>query len=338
MASMNKTTIEISIKTLLFLGIAGIFLFVGARILPVLLQLMIAFMFMTALHPAAARLQKIGLSRLPSLFLVYAMLLSFLTCIVLLIFPPLVEQTISLVNRFDLPHLPIFDELKNLQFSVSQVTDLWNQYATSLGNIFTFATSTFSVVFSFFTILVMSFYFLLEREHLSRYLQFLFQTEKEERSKKCIDHIENALGSWVRGEFILMISIGLLTFIALTIIGLPYALPLAILAGFLEVLPNLGPTISAVPAIFIAFVVFSPLHAVLVAGIYWVIQLFENNILVPYVMKQAVGINPLTSIILILAGLHFAGMMGALLVIPVYIIAQVLRREFSQEISNIFSR
>ncbi len=335
---MQKNSIEIAPKTIIFFLSVIAALFVGLKVLPILIQLVIAFMIMTALHPAVQKLQKIGLSRIPALFLVYILMLSLLSLLFFLIVPPLAEQTMSLVNRFDLPHLPIFDELKNIQFSLDEVTNLWNQYASSIGNIFSFATSTFSVVFSFFTVLVMSFYFLLERSHLHRYIQFLFFEKSEERSQSCVDHIERALGSWVRGELFLMLSIGLLTFVGLSIIGLPYALPLAMIAGLLEVLPNLGPTIAAVPALFIALVVFSPLHALLVAGIYWIIQLFENNILVPYVMKQAVGINPLTSIILILAGFHFGGVMGALLVIPLYIVTAVLRKEFSPEIKKIFDR
>ncbi len=330
--------VEISAKTIVTILLIGVALFVGTRITDIIVELMLAFVLMTALNPAVARLQKLKISRFLAVLWIYALMIGLLVLSVVLIVPPLAEQTISLVTRFDIPKLPFLEELKTLQFSVSEVSNLWTQYGTSFGSLVTFISSTFVLVFAFFTVLVMTLYFLLEREHLSRYTYFLFRTpDRDERSKKFFDAIERALGNWVRGEFLLMLTIGTLTFVSLTLMGVPYALPLAITAGLLEALPNLGPTLAAIPAVIVALVTVSPLMGLLVGILYWAIQALENNFIVPFIMRRAVGINPLTSIVLILIGVRFGGVLGALLVVPYYIVLRVALREFAPEIKNLFS-
>lgn len=106
-----------------------------------------------------------------------------------------------------------------------------------------------------------------------------------------------------------------MTFIALSILGLPFALPLAVLAGLLEAIPTLGPTLAAVPAVIVALTV-SPSLAVLVIITYIVIQTLENNVLVPKIMQRAVGLNPVIVILGVMVGANLMGVVGALLSIP----------------------
>ena len=123
----------------------------------------------------------------------------------------------------------------------------------------------------------------------------------------------------MRGQLLLMLIIGLTTYIFLSLLGIPYALPLAVLAGLLEILPNLGPTIASIPSILIAFLLVNPTMGGFVALFYVVVQQIENNILVPRIMKAAVNVEPLTAIIVILMGVRLAGVAGALLSIPFYL-------------------
>lgn len=334
---MQDTRIEISLKTIvtILLVISGIYL--GLQVLDIIVQLMLAFVLMTALNPAVVNIQKLHVSRFFAALWIYFLIIGLLVLSMVLVVPPLVEQTASLLAQFDLPNLPFVNDLKHLQFSVSDVSSLWRQYGTSVTGLVSFLTSTFSIVFSFFTVMVMTLYFLLEREHIHRYAEFVFQSgDKAERSKKMFAHIETALGSWVRGEALLMFTIGLMTYAGLTIMGVPYAIPLAIVAGLLEALPNLGPTIASVPAVIVSLVAVSPLMALFTALLYWAIQALENNFIVPFVMKKTVGINPLTSIVLILIGFRFGGVLGALLIIPYYIVVRVIAKEFAPEIEKIF--
>lgn len=117
-----------------------------------------------------------------------------------------------------------------------------------------------------------------------------------------------------------------LTYISLVILGVEFALPLAIIAGLLEVVPVIGPIIAAVPAILIALTI-SPFLAVLVGGLYFAIQQLESHLIVPQVMKRAVGINPLLVILAISVGSRLLGIGGALLAVPLTVVIQVVLQE-----------
>ena len=132
----------------------------------------------------------------------------------------------------------------------------------------------------------------------------------------------------MRGQLLLMLAIGLATFLGLILLGIPYALPLAILAGLLEIIPTLGPILAAVPAVIIALTI-SPGMAIVVVGLYIVIQMLENNILVPKIMQRAVGLNPVIVIIGVVIGANLLGVAGALLSIPFIALLAVLYRGFS---------
>src|SRR5690606_15670337 len=119
---------------------------------------------------------------------------------------------------------------------------------------------------------------------------------------------------------LLMLAVGLLSFVGLSLLGIPYAVPLALLAGLLEIVPNVGPTVAAIPAVFVGYLAGGPVIAGVVALLAIVIQQIENNLLVPKIMHANANVNPLISLILILTGLKVTGVIGALLAIPVYIV------------------
>jgi predicted PurR-regulated permease PerM len=139
--------------------------------------------------------------------------------------------------------------------------------------------------------------------------------------------IEMKLGAWVRGEIILMLIVGLTTYIGLTILGVEYALPLAVIAGVLELVPTIGPIISSIPAILIALVQ-GPVLAIAVLAMYILIQQAENNFLVPKVMEKAVGVLPLITIASLLIGGTLFGVIGAVIAVPAVVILHVLFEEY----------
>lgn len=338
---MKKFTVEISLKTIAYLLLLGLTIFIVSQILDIIVLVMIAFVLMTALHPLVAKINTITKSRILAVLLVYFLLLGSFVVVGAVLIPPLIDQTVKLLTRLselDLASFPVLNELTQYHLNPTEIGTLLSQYAGSVGTVLSYVFSTFSVLFSISTVLVMSLYLLLEREHLYRYASILFRTkDRDERSKKLFNAVEEALGGWVRGEFFLMLIIGVLTYIGLSLLSIPYALPLAILAGLLEALPNIGPTLAAIPAIIIASITISPVIGIVTAILYMLIQAAENNFVVPQVMKKAVGISPLTAIVLILMGIRFGGFIGALLVIPIYIVLRVVLQEFSHEISSVLS-
>ena len=138
--------------------------------------------------------------------------------------------------------------------------------------------------------------------------------------------LDHQLGGWVRAQLFLCLLIGLITYLGLRLMGIDYALPLGILAGLLEIIPHIGPTVAAVPSV-IAGLALSLPHGLAVAGLYFVIQQLENSVLVPRIMKQAVGVNPLITILALMIGFKLGGVGGAILAIPTFLMIQIIYKE-----------
>ncbi|MEO8581202.1 MAG: AI-2E family transporter [Patescibacteria group bacterium] len=327
---MQDKTIHISVRTIfIFLGSLAVF-YLLFRIKDIAISLFLSLIIMSAMNPGVNKLEQKKIPRPIGIAFLYLCVFGVLFLMFTLIVPPLAKELSMMVKYLQPANLP--KELVEFKFTIQDLGSILGQVGTSLNSVISVITTTFSSIFFLFTLLVMSFYLLMARKTLHRQFFWLPHSKKfEELSEEFVDTVEVQLGGWVRGELVLMFSIGIATFVVLTLLAIPYALPLAVLAGFLELLPNIGPTISAIPAILIAFILVSPTMAVIVLAMYVIIQQIENNVLVPKIMKAAVNIEPLTSIIMILIGVKLAGAAGALLAIPLYItvrsVVQIYLRE-----------
>ena len=137
------------------------------------------------------------------------------------------------------------------------------------------------------------------------------------------DKAEKRLNAWFWGELTLMTVVGIFTFIGLNLIGIRYALPLAVLAGLLEVVPNMGPVISAVPAVLIGMT-YSYFTGFSTLALYFIIQQLENTFIVPFIMKRAVGLTPIVTLIALIVGGKLGGVMGILLAIPLFLFLETV--------------
>ena len=120
-----------------------------------------------------------------------------------------------------------------------------------------------------------------------------------------------------------MLIVGLMSYIGLTFLGVEFAVPLAFIAGLLEIIPNIGPTLSMVPAILVALGT-SPILGLAVFALYFVIQQLENNLIVPKIFSKAVGVSPLVVIISLMIGFRVAGATGAILSLPTVLFLEIL--------------
>jgi predicted PurR-regulated permease PerM len=175
----------------------------------------------------------------------------------------------------------------------------------------------------FLSIIVLSLYLTLDQSRLERFWLSLAPAPRRPELLSIWREIENRLGTYVRGELLLMSSIGVLASLGYLVIGLPYALALGALTGLLEFVPMIGPTLGAIPAIIVALSI-SPQAAFWVVVYSIVIQVTENNILVPRLMGHSVGVSPITVILAIFAFSSLLGITGAFLAIPLAAIFQVL--------------
>ena len=294
-----------------------------------ILQFLIAVILMTAFNPWVNRIERIkvggfSLGRSASIIVLYALLFLVAGVFVAVITQPLIVQSSNLAKQFPV----LWKRIDSLGFGENIVEQQISQLSTLPTDIFRLLTGVFSNILGVFTTLVMTFYLLLERKNLHKYLTSLFENEKlEKRAEEFINHLEDNLGGWVRAELLLMLIVGCMTYVGLLFLKIPFALPLAIIAGLLELIPGIGPTISAIPAVIIALLI-SPVVSIGVAALYVLVQLLENNFIVPQVMSKTVGVNPLVTIVALLLGLELGGVKGAILAVPIVLLCRAVIKYF----------
>lgn len=320
--------IEISHRTIVFTLalLGGIWLVLQVR--EILYLLFIAFLLMTALRPMVDKLEYIKIPRILAIILVYAIVFGVLGVGIGGSIPALASQTAKLIH--ELPAV------------VSRVLPEWNidaraisqQIAPISENIVRVTVSIFSNVVTTVTVLVFSFYFLLEHKYLRTFVADTAGQAAASRLMYFLEQLERRLGAWVNGQILLMFTIGLSVYLGLEfVLKLDFALPLAILAGLLEIVPFVGPILSAVPAVLLALAT-SPFYAASVIALYFIVQQVENNVLVPIIMKKSVGLSPLITIVSLMVGSKLAGVVGAILAVPIFLMGQVLVETWLAERSS----
>ncbi len=220
--------------------------------------------------------------------------------------------------------------LQSLGDSMSSVGVAGVQFVTKIaGSVAAFLAQLIIVV-------VLAFFIQMEREHVRQWVRgFLGQKSRLYLDDKT-EAVHHKIGQWARGQLLLGFCIGLLVYIALVILGMEeYAATLAVLAGFTEFIPYIGPFIAAVPAVLIGITQGGFLWALGIALVYYVIQWCENNLLVPLIMRRAVGLSPIAIIFAMLSGLSFPNIvhpiLGLLLAVPVTTIITIFLEDWRQK-------
>lgn len=317
----SPTKIEISHKTIFFTVFFLLFLWFLLQIKDIIILLFVSFIFMSALQPLVEVLERIKIPRLFAILIVYLLLLSFLVVSLIFLVPALSQQISSLGK-----YLPGYLE-SALPFVNLHLQTVLDKFVPLGGNILRVTFSFFSNIFALATIFAFTFYFLLGRASLREFLIDFVGEEGGKRIVKVIRKIESRLGGWIRAQLTLCFMVGAASYLGLTLLKVNFALPLAILAGALEIIPNLGPILSAIPAVLIAGLA-SPLLGLAVTALYVIIQQLENSIIVPAVMKKTTGLPPLVTLSSLLIGGRLAGVAGMLLSVPIVLALQTLISEF----------
>ncbi len=324
---MNKLyKVEVSAKTIVFATFFLLFLFLLWIMRDLLFSLFIAFIVMSAVNPAVSFFEKKGVPRRLTTFLVFVSLFFVLGSLFSWIVPPLMQELTLFVKnapamfyRIDSPLLSYL----NIQSVAQYIPDITNQIFSLVGGVVSNAMFVVSTVF-------FSFYFTAEKDVVGKIVSRFFSDAKTRRIVLLFERIEKRMSSWLWGELVLMTVIGCMTFIGLNLVGVKYALPLAIIAGFLEIVPNLGPVLSTIPAFLIALTQSYFLGFATIA-LYFIIQQLENNLVVPFIMKKAVGINPITTLIALIVGGRIGGVLGILLAIPLTLFFELILSEVIKE-------
>lgn len=333
----SRQVIDLSIMTIIKFFLVVIVLFFLYLIKEVLAILFIALIFASAVDPWVDAMEKYRFPRWLSILLIYAVLLIALALVIILLIPPMTQQTLQLADSFPEYFSKVgvaFESLKNFSAEHGILGELDKGLNALKGNITGVVSSAFSSVAgffggvaSFFIVLVITFYMTIEESSIKRTLTFILPDSYQPFTLQLINKVQRKIGDWLKGQLVLSLMLGVLVYVGLLILGVDYALVLGVVAAFGEFIPYLGPVLAAIPSLFLAFTQ-SPIKALFVLIFYIIIQQIENQILVPKVMQKAVGLNPIVCIVALLIGAKIAGFVGVILAIPVATAISVVVKEF----------
>lgn len=298
--------------------------------------LFISILIVSALEPAVDWMQAKKIPRSGGVLIIYLCIVLLLGLFAAFIIPPLVVQLNEFFSRFSENAQYIADYLKglekylqdqNIHVNVSQFLEELSQRLLFVSaEIFPLSVGIFSGVVSFVIVLVMAFYMLMREDGIRSFIVSIMPERHKDYAANLSARINATIGKWMQGQLMLMAIIFVLDFAVLSLIGIPYALVLAFFAGVMEIIPYIGPIVSAIPAIVIGFVA-SPFKGILVIATYIAIQQTENHIITPQVMKKTLGLHPITVILAILVGIKLGGVLGAILGVPVAAAVSVFVRD-----------
>lgn len=318
----------------------GVGLILLYRFYMIVFLLFVALSIATALKPLANWLQQRKLPVALGVVPIYFVGTFLLVGLLWLISPSLGDQLGAIINELPIYYatvrtylqtssnsilqllgsfLPIDLTLPMRQISVAETAEA----VDSIGMVGQALSTTGKVIFLAAGVLLIAYYWLIEGDMVIRRLLLRTRMEKREELRALIVEIEDKIGAYFRGQFLLCVIIGVLSLVAFMLIGVPHALTLALISGITEAVPVIGPTLSAVPAILLTLST-APEKALWVIIALVLIQSMENHLLVPKIMDRSVGVHPLVTILAIAAfGLLF-GIVGAILAIPLAAILQIL--------------
>jgi predicted PurR-regulated permease PerM len=312
------------------------------RFYQVIFILFVAIILGTVIRPIVDWLNRRGLPKSAGVLLVYVLVLAFLIGFLVLLFPLVFDQGAAIIKMVPDYYQNIRSLINgspnhliaNLHSLLPEVIPGFEtiiqtnpeQLASAEQALVYIATAS-KLVFYAIVILLLAFYWTLDGPKTIQALIHMLPKAHRENIAELIKAMEAKIGYFIAGQGALCLVIGVMAFISYTIIGLPNALVLALVAGALEAVPMVGPTLGAIPAGVIALSIGpSKLIWVIVATV--IIQLLENNFLVPRIMSKAVGVNPFVSLLAIFAFSSLFGIPGALMAIPIAAIIQLLLDRF----------
>src|SRR3972149_995121 len=307
-----------------------------------LVLLFIAIVMGTVIRPVVTWLHRRGLPRIAGVILVYLLLLALLISFLLLLFPLIVEQGTTIAAAVPGYYQSLREWMANYpnqlivrlsEFLPATLPDLepvqqtGQQLLASAGQALGYVASAAKVIFMATAILLLAFHWTLDGPRTIQSLLLLVPKGQRESISDLIAAMETKVGSYIAGQGVLCLIIGMMWLVAFLLIALPNALVLALVAGVMEAVPMIGPLLGAIPAAVIALSI-APSKLVWVIVATLVIQQVENSVLVQRVMRKAVGVNPFVSLLAIFAFSSLFGIAGALMTIPIAAIIQLLLDRF----------
>ncbi len=287
-----------------------------------------AIVLASSLEPGIHGLMHRGLGRLLSVIVVYTLIAAAFLGTIFLFVPPVlgdvagflqsIPEQLSSINISEATHgLVPFGNVGEALSSADLLKNISGAIGDSTGGALTTLSAVFGGIASFVLIIVFAIYFSVQETGVDDFLRVVTPVKHQVYVLNLWKRSQDKIGKWMQGQIVLALIVGVLLYLGLTILGVKYALLLAVLAGLFELIPIFGQFIAAVPAVAIAFAGGGVTEALLVIGLYLVVQQFESHLIYPIVVKKVVGIPPLIVILALLVGYKLLGFLGVLISVPV---------------------
>ena len=327
--------ILLGIAIYLYTEISYIFIPINTIVSSIITPIIVAYVFYYMLNPLVNLFEKRMSRFIASLLAIFVGIITILIVIIGVV-PIIVEQTQNLITALpryievvkgyleeysDNAYVQVVVEYVNNNLNVSKISEKLVRIATSIAQgVVSSISSTASVLVTMPFVL---FFLLKDASHFNRFVISLLPKKLRQPVAETIDEIDDKVGSYIQGQMLVSLCIGVMLFIGYNIIGLHYAFSLATIAAFLSIVPYLGPVIAITPAMLVAAST-SWIMVLKMLVVWGIVQFLEGNIVSPNIMGRSMNMHPLTVIFVILIGVNIAGVVGAIIGIPVYSILKVL--------------
>lgn len=331
----NKSfTVNIDTKTILNVVWIALIVYAVVQIKSIILVILTSVVIASFIGISASYLKnKLKVNRTLAVALMYMITVGIFALVFYFFIPVLLQEMSNLVpfvSQFfpqdaTLQGLSIetLDTAGNLATELVENAPL-SALAENIGTLFAVISSGFTSTLSAFfggvanvlLVAVISFYLSISKDGISNFLKIITPIQNEEYVINLWERAQRKIALWMSGQVVLGVIIGILTFTGLTLLGVEYAIILAVVAGLFELIP-FGIFLAAIPAVSLAFASGGISLAVMVVALYIIIQQLEGYIIAPLIVQKATGISPLVVILSVLIGINLAGFWGLILAIPV---------------------
>lgn len=325
----KKLQVSITLNTIVttLLVVGGAYLFWILRDL--ILLVMTAIVIASAIEPGVVFLIRRHIPRFVSALSVYIFVFGIVFALFYFLFPPMVTDAANFLaaspHLFNALNLPAsFTSIANVtslaggnvQSFFRTLVSLQSAFSANAGGIIQLFFTFFGGLFSFILVIVLSFYFALQETGINDFLRLVMPARYEDYSVDLWKRAQRKIGLWMQGQILLSVIIGLLVYLGLLILGIPYALLLAAFTAVAEIIPIFGSLMASSIAVAVGYTTGGVALAAIVLGLYIVVNQFESNLIYPLIVKKVVGVPPLLVIVALIAGYTLAGFLGTLLSVP----------------------
>ena len=306
----------------------------------IIVALLFAVIVASALEPGIEWLKARGIPRILGVVMIYLVIAFALFLLIYFVFPLLLED----LQSFSTIYSSFENQLRSglaqagtlplASFLTANLGEFLSIPLARLGGLTSGITrivsAAFGGIFVLLLVFIFSFYLAAQERGIESFLRLVTPLRQEPYVMDLWERSQKKLGKWLRTQMLLGAIVGLLIFFGLTILGIPHAFFFALIAAIFEIIPVVGPILSAVPAVAAAFLI-SPVASISVVALYVIVQQTESHIIVPVVMRRTIGLSPLVVVLALLAGAKLGGIFGILLAVPLTAISAELLNDWDKK-------